>query len=137
MTASAENTPLNVHQLSGTELDRFVAEVIQMETYYDGDKKKIMYQADPKLPKRQWAPSKFWSQAGPIIEEMKIDLNWEWEEANMWTASIEPDINTRGKSILEAAMRAVVATRYQQEFNNPDEVEKRLQESLTAQSPIP
>jgi len=117
---------LDVQQLKDSELDHYVAEVINLDTYYDNDKNKLMYQADPKLPKRQWSPTKFWSQAGPLIETMKIDLNWEWEETNMWTASIEPDINTRGTTILQAAMRAIVATRYKQDFETSQEVEKKL-----------
>ncbi len=103
---------LDVNILSAADLDRYVADVLGIDIIYDGDKHLVTYVAHQKLPPRQWAPSKFWSQAGPLIEQMKIDLNWEWEEENKWTASIEPHINTRGKNVLEAAMRAVVATKY-------------------------
>ena len=124
---------LNVHTLSGMDLDRYVAEVINLATFYENN--KLVYQASPGLAKRQWAPSKFWSQAGPIIEDMKIDLNWEWEEQKMWTASIEPDVNTRGKDVLEAAMRAVVATRYKQEFEGTKKIEEKLDYGFSSHLP--
>lgn len=120
---------LNVHELFGTALDRYVAEVINLNTYFDEKQQKLMYSANPNVPDRQWSPTKFWSQAGPLLEQMKIDLNWEWEEAGMWTASIEPDINTRGQTILEAAMRAIVATQYPQKLEVGQEIKQKIVEN--------
>lgn len=50
-----------------------------------------------------------------IIEEARIDLNWDWEASSEWTASTEPDINVQGKSVLEAAMRTYVIAKFGEE----------------------
>ena len=86
--------------------------MIGVDIVYDGDKHIVTYIPHKQIPPRQWSPSKFWSQGGPLLEKMKIDLNWEWEQENTWTASIEPDIKANGESMLVAAMRAIVATKY-------------------------
>lgn len=98
----------NINQLSSAKLDILVAEAIGMDVFYPENHTKLCYIPIPGMAPREWAPSRFWSQGGPLIEQHKIDLNWGWEEMCEWTASIEPDINIQGSTVLEAAMRALV-----------------------------
>lgn len=69
----------------------------------------MTYVAHKKLPPRQWSPSKFWSQGGPLIDKMKVDVIWEWDTKDQWTAMMEPNIKVNGETSLQAAMRAIVA----------------------------
>lgn len=108
---------MNVRSLTLEQLDYWVAKardikLISSPTGGEG----FFYQPHPSMAPRQWAPSRLWSQGGPIIEESHIDLNWDWEEASEWTASTEPDINAQGKSILEAAMRTYLISKFGEEI---------------------
>ncbi|NOQ80363.1 MAG: DUF2591 domain-containing protein [Gammaproteobacteria bacterium] len=99
----------NINHLSSVKLDILVAEAIGIDVFYpDNHNNKLSYVARAGMAPREWAPSRFWSQGGPLIEQHKIDLNWGWEEMAEWTASIEPNINIQGTTVLEAAMRALV-----------------------------
>ena len=98
----------NINNLANVKLDILVAEAIGIDVFYPDNHNKLSYVARPGMAPREWAPTRFWSQGGPLIEQHKIDLNWGWEEMSEWTASIEPDINVQGASVLEAAMRALV-----------------------------
>ncbi len=95
-------------ELSGVKLDILVAEAIGIDVFYPDNHNKLSYIPRPGMKPHEWAPSRFWSQGGPLIEAHKIDLNWGWEELSEWTASLEPNINVQGKTILEAAMRALI-----------------------------
>lgn len=95
-------------ELCSVKLDILVAEAIGIDVFYPDNHNKLSYEPRPGMSPREWAPSRFWSQGGPLIEQHKIDLNWSWEETGEWTASIEPDINVQGKTVLEAAMRALI-----------------------------
>jgi len=97
-----------INNISQVQLDILVAEAIGMDVFYPENIDKLNYIPRPGMTAREWAPSRFWSQGGPLIEQYKIDLNWAWEETGEWTASIEPGINTQGNTLLEAAMRALV-----------------------------
>jgi len=94
--------------LSSVKLDILVAEAIGINVFFPENQDKLSYLPRKGSPPREWAPSRFWSQGGPLIEKYKIDLNWGWEENNEWTASVEPEINAQGKTVLEAAMRALI-----------------------------
>lgn len=109
----------NVKNLSNVKLDILVAEAIDIAVFYPDNHNKLSYVARPGIAPREWAPSKFWSQGGPLIEQYKIDLNWGWEEMQEWTASIEPDINVQGATVLEAAMRALVCLKLP-DYVSPD-----------------
>ncbi|MCU7832782.1 MAG: DUF2591 domain-containing protein [gamma proteobacterium symbiont of Lucinoma myriamae] len=98
----------NINNLSPVKLDVLVAEAIGIDVFYPDNNNKLSYVPITGMAPREWAPSRFWSQGGPLIEQYKIDLNWGWEEMAEWTASIEPDINVQGATVLEAAMRALV-----------------------------
>jgi hypothetical protein len=98
----------HINDLSLVKLDILVAEAINLDVFYPDNHNKLSYVPRPGMKPREWAPTRFWSQGGPLIEEYKIDLNWGWEELKEWTASIEPDINVQGKTLLEAAMKALV-----------------------------
>ncbi len=98
----------NINHLSRVKLDILVAEALAIEVFYPDEQDKLCYIPRAGMIAREWSPSRFWSQGGPLIEQYKIDLNWAWEEMQEWTASIEPDINIQGSSVLEAAMRALV-----------------------------
>ncbi len=101
-------TDQTIEEMTPADLDKQVAKAEGITLVYDSDCDKNMYVAHPRLSPREWSPTKFWSQAGPLIEKYKIDLNWEWEKENNWTASTEPDINVHGETLLVAAMRAIV-----------------------------
>lgn len=102
---------MNCSELRGTQLDVQVAQALGLTTFPSADGQGLLYEPGHGLPPRKWAPSRYWSQGGPIIEDNKIELNWEWEGNDEWTATIAPDINAQGSSVLEAAMRAFVIAR--------------------------
>ena len=108
---------MKAKELSGEQLDYWVAKAKQIHITPASDGQGFRYNPHPNIASRRWAPSHFWSQGGPIIEEAKIDLNWDWEESREWTASMEPDINSQGTSVLEAAMRAFVVSHFGEEVD--------------------
>ena len=93
-------------QLSGEKLDFWVAKARGIPTFEQNG--ELLYTPGHNLPPRKWNPTRFWSQGGPIIEEQKIDLNWDTEGTLEWSASIDPDILAQGPTVLDAAMRAYV-----------------------------
>jgi hypothetical protein len=102
---------MRVAELTLAELDAWVARARGLNTW-PGENGDVMYVPSPRLPPRKWSPTRLWSQGGPIIEEAHIDLNWDTEGTQQWSASIEPDVLVDGRSILEAAMRAYVIARF-------------------------
>jgi len=104
-------------QLSGTQLDYWAAKAAGIPVFHQGD--ELFYHPGHNLPPRKWNPSRYWSQGGPIIEEQKVDLNWDTEGTLEWSASIEPDVLAHGPTVLEAAMRAYVISSLGQDL--PDE----------------
>jgi len=99
---------MKVNQLSLEQLDYWVARAENIALSPEPGGNSYLYSPHPKMAARRWSPSRYWSQGGPIIEAAHIDLNWDWETDSEWSASIEPDINTQGKTALEAAMKAFV-----------------------------
>lgn len=99
---------MNVNQLSHEQLDYWVARARCIALTPAAEGAGYLYTPQPGLAPRRWAPSRYWSQGGPIIEAAHIDLNWDWESSRQWSASMDPDINTQGGTVLEAAMRAYV-----------------------------
>jgi len=98
-------------ELSGETLDYWVAKALGIETFRSEDGSSLLYAPHPSLARQKWVPSRFWSQAGPIIEQHKIELNWESEGNDEWTASMAPETICQGSSALEAAMRTFVENR--------------------------
>jgi len=101
---------MKVSELEGEQLDLWVAQATGVTTFR-GDDGTLFYHPGHNLPPRKWRPSHYWSQGGPLLESHHIDLNWDTEGTREWSASVEPDILAQGRSILEAAMRAVVMQR--------------------------
>lgn len=106
---------MRANELTLEQLDYWVARARGLETYHaeNGD---LMYSPNPSLPPRKWNPTRFWSQGGPIIEEARIDINWDTEGTGRWAASMDPDVLAEGDTVLEAAMRAYVIARVGQEL---------------------
>lgn len=102
---------MNTSELEGIELDLWVARARELEFFVD-ENGTPHYHPGHNLPPRKWNPSRYWSQGGPLIEEYRIDLNWDTEGTDEWSASCEPDILAHGRTVLEAAMRAVVMRRF-------------------------
>lgn len=103
---------MKVSELTLDQLDYWVARARGIEVWYPKDANHLVYVANPKLPPRKWSPTRFWSQGGPILEEARTDLNWNTEGNELWSASVEPDVLTQGATVLEAAMRAYVVSRF-------------------------
>jgi len=106
-----------INNLSSVKLDILVAEALGIDVFYSENDNKLNYIPRANMTSREWAPSRFWSQGGPLIQQYKIDLNWGWEEISEWTASIEPNINVQGNTVLEAAMRALVCSKLAEVIN--------------------
>lgn len=102
-----EKCSMQVSELSLDQLDLWAARASGVTTHYNVDG-ELCYDPGHHLPPRRWAPTRYWSQAGPLIETLHIDLNWDTEGTQEWSASVEPDVLAHGQSPLEAAMRAVV-----------------------------
>ena len=100
--------PSTIVTLDSQKIDSLIAKREGLRIQIDAHTGKTMYYPHPKLPRREWSPTHFWSQGGPLIEKYKIDLNWEWEGEKNWTATMEPDINIQAETLLLAAMRALV-----------------------------
>lgn len=108
---------MRVAELSLEQLDYWVARARGIDVYYPEDSDVLTYDPAPTLPGRKWNPTKFWSQGGPIIEESKIDLNWDTEGTREWSASVDPDVLAQGTTVLEAAMRAFVTAKFGDEVD--------------------
>ena len=106
--ASLYAKPMNVNNLTHEQLDYWVARAKNIALSPQPGGNGYLYSPHPDMAARRWAPSRYWSQGGPIIEETHIDLIWDWETTSQWSASLEPDINTQGKTALEAAMKAFI-----------------------------
>ena len=97
---------MKVIDLSLEQLDYWVAKAQHISLSPDPNGEGFLYRPHDALAPRHWAPTRYWSQGGPIIEHARIDLNWDWEQCGEWTASMEPDTNAQGATVLQAAMRA-------------------------------
>ena len=106
---------MKVSELSGFALDWAVATIF-----------------NPSDEWGEWKPSANWSQAGPIIEQERIDIRWSGQR---WIASLWPDNsgmiknpaqrykhNTEqgGPTPLIAAMRCYVTSKLCEEITVPE-----------------
>jgi hypothetical protein len=92
-----------VADLTGTDLDRAVANAHGM----------MLYTPD-------WQPSRNWSQAGPLIEEGRINITTHfrmgaWEACYLLGNSV---VCQKGRTALEAAMRCYVMSRLGEEIDD-------------------
>ncbi|MBF0266846.1 MAG: DUF2591 family protein [Gammaproteobacteria bacterium] len=95
-------------ELSGAELDYQLAQAIGKKVTFDVKQGIVYHQTHQKLSPREWCPSKSWAQAGPLIEKYQVDLIFEWELKNKWTAMIDLKHKSHSMSALEAAMKTIV-----------------------------
>ena len=100
-----------VSELTTEQLDHWIARAQGLEAF-TGEDGQLYYHPGHGLAPRRWNPCRYWSQGGPIIEQQHIDLNWDTEGTQEWAASIDPDVLSHGKSVLEAAMRAFVMLKF-------------------------
>ena len=107
---------MKVTDLPLEQLDYWVAKARGIDAYTPEGSADLYYVAAAALPPRKWNPTRYWSQGGPIIQEMRIDLNWDTEGTGEWSASIDPDVLAQGPTVLEAAMRAYVISRFGDEL---------------------
>lgn len=123
-----------VSELTGAELDYWVAKAAGMDRE-NGWGLAWISSGNPDRPSKPrcnvahkdwdgakvWAPSRNWSQGGPIIEREKIDLEYR-PRMKQWFAIFQPNehILARewGDTALIAAMRAYVASKYGQEVGD-------------------
>lgn len=105
---------MKVSELTEHQLDQWVAHTRELEIFTAEDG-LWYYHPGHNLPPRRWNPTRYWSQGGPLIEQYHIDLNWDTEGSQQWSASIDPDILAEGTTALEAAMRACVTMRFGEE----------------------
>lgn len=99
---------ISIYELSGSELDYQVARAIDKSVTFDEKQNIVYHQTHKKLSPREWCPSRSWAQAGALIEKYHIDLIWEWEQENQWTAMINLNYKVSTCRPLEAAMRVLV-----------------------------
>ena len=110
---------IKTSDLIGAELDLAVAEALNKSTpncvskdgngnYYD------------------WTPSKYWQQAGPIIEKEKIQITPPYQLGDKWAAIKhdyifvkDKDAYQEGDTPLIAAMRCFVASKLGDEVEIP------------------
>lgn len=108
------NTYIATTVLSWSELDYFVAKAAKRRAYIDAETHKCFIQVNPD----RWvefSPSTLWTHGGPIIENMKISIEYDgiingkptwcsYIGFNQYNNSTCAD----GQTPLEAAMRTVV-----------------------------
>lgn len=76
----------------------------------------------PTVPVIDFSPSTNWSQGGPLIERYKIDVfKAPSNFVEKWAAYCEPPMQ-QGPSPLAAAMRTIVAAKFGDEVEVPDEL---------------
>jgi hypothetical protein len=111
---------MNVADLTGTQLDYWVAKAEGIEVKYSTAAEYWRIIGEPN--EIQWVPHRDWSQAGPIIEREGIGFfrapSPGHEYGNeAWVASDAHDTYTqRGETPLIAAMRAYIANKFGEEL---------------------
>lgn len=109
---------MKTSELQGAELDYWVARAMgaapESLSVDDGEGGK--YQPLCRMGSRPFSPSCDWSQAGPIIERERIDIN---TTVYGWEAFCDVNDKQSGSTALQAAMRAYVYDKF------GDEVEDR------------
>lgn len=125
---------MKVSELEGAELDAWVAKahgMVSMEypiakgkplTQFWGYDKREGVHAGPRVAVAKFKPSTDWIWGGPILDDEKIGVHFSVGE--FWVARTgeggDPDAYCvgRGPTILVAAMRAYVASKYGEEVPN-------------------
>lgn len=106
-----------VAELEGARLDFWVAKAERKEVVRDQFgllyAKKYWHSKEPT----GWSPSRWWEQAGPIIERGRIELRPQ--SNGQWFAITLDAWDAYGPTPLIAAMRAYIASKFGEEV--PDE----------------
>jgi len=129
-------------ELTGAQLDYWVAKAEGIEFVMRGDQPATEHEFSPEGPANEYShedwkmwryyrPSLDWAQGGPIIERERINVLEvaEWSEPGVppdhwrWTASLDNDTGyygftgnrQEGPTPLIAAMRAYVASKFGEE----------------------
>lgn len=140
---------VKVSELQGLALDYAVAEAIGWKEPFHGvgdisywaeerhgvKEQYLMVEApDPDEPDEvtekhhfnhldTWAPSRFWSQGGPLIERHNIWLGAPIMDRKRWDASVDISVDQEiGDTPLIAACRAIVAAKLGDVASIPDEL---------------
>jgi hypothetical protein len=113
----AEGFVMKTAELTGEQLNHWTAKALGWEQRLWG---AIPIWYDPKNDNRyrcdvsRWNPSEDWSQGGPILDFMKpFWLAWAEDGiGNDYVTYLQPNIMEAGPTILVAALRAFVASKY-------------------------
>jgi hypothetical protein len=117
---------MKTSELSGPMLDRAVAQSHGQPVHWNKDDQALY--CGHGGGDIAFAPSKDWSQGGPIVEQANITLMWRpmFEPDHRWWATVSDDpgsdeaLGAFGPTPLVAAMRAYVASELGDEINLPD-----------------
>jgi hypothetical protein len=115
-------------ELIGKPLDWAVAKCKDQEIHWDDYEEAFVYHDREEDGERTWAPSTDWAQGGPLIEREKITTVWtplsnHWSA--YWAQRTTEDWENRkanGPTLLIAAMRCYVASKFGDEIEIPDEL---------------
>lgn len=113
---------IKVSELTGSALDWAVAKIVQDWNDEDRWLNTIGYIDSGDSEDEPYQPSTNWSQGGKLIHENKISINYvasgRWSDG--WRAfSISAPIYL-GPTVLIAAMRSLVASKFSDEIEIPD-----------------
>ena len=113
---------IKTNELTGAALDWAVAKCAELPFPFAYDDYGREYPV---------SPSTLWAQGGPIIEREGISIRYSEKDARgAWYAVLgpnrflSPDHEGSGPTILIAAMRCYVASRFGDEVDVPDELVK-------------
>lgn len=109
---------MKASELTGALLDFWVAKAEGGTFNFNGEKVTGWAFGEPY----QFSPSTNWAQGGPILERELFDL--EWDADGYWCAHMPNSWTFRGETMLIAAMRAYVASKFGDEV--PDEIHQAI-----------
>jgi hypothetical protein len=106
---------MNTNELTGAKLDYWVAkaEGLSPQLHIEGkypNGRTVFHDYVDAGTGAIYAPSSKWGQGGPIIEREKITINPKWFAGN-WDETVWMP----GDTILQAAMRCFVASKFGKE----------------------
>lgn len=120
-------------ELTGAALDWSVATAQNLDVYVFDQGKPYCYTTDTECLGRSYSPSTQWDQAGPMIENYKIDFAYEDNEilfAYAWGLEGRDGCGqAHGDTHLIAACRAIVAAKLGDTFSVPRELMPCAKES--------
>lgn len=112
---------MKVRELKGVELDYWAARAEQMEVDFYGVDPSIRARVPGLGVHAPWSPSRYWNQAGPIIDREIICIDagdGSFPGEKMWAAwlssnaPMSADEEITGPTALVAAMRCFVHSKF-------------------------